>query len=67
MSESLYNFQKALLDLLNEDLEPSQIMQRLQSDSQFESFRDYTKDFDLDMIAVAAELAKKWGQQTDSF
>ena len=58
----LWNFQTALLELLSQPLSAQEKLARLETDTAFESYRDYVKTFDLRSIAVASELVLKWGQ-----
>lgn len=57
----LARFQSALLDLLHESLTVEKIRQRLRSDPEFAAYREYVDAMEPRMLAVAAELTKKWG------
>ena len=61
----LKEFQDRLMTLLTQDLEPQEVIARLQNDPRFASLRSYIDSFDLDMIAVASELVAKWGREQE--
>jgi len=62
--DALADFQAALLDLLARDLPPDEMQRRLRDDPAFADFRDYARQFEPRMLAVAAELVKKWGKRS---
>jgi hypothetical protein len=66
MADDLARFQAALLDLLSQDLPPDAMRQRLRDDPAFAEFRDYVDRFEPRMLAVAAELVKKWGKRSEA-
>lgn len=59
----LADFQSALLELLDQQLDAEQILARLHSDPVFVPYRSYIDTFEPRMVEVAAELVKKWGQR----
>ncbi|MBI1831439.1 MAG: hypothetical protein HYR84_08320 [Planctomycetes bacterium] len=63
-NDELARFQAALLDLLFQDLPIDVVQARLQSDPAFADFRTYVDGFEPRMLAVAAELVKKWGKRS---
>ncbi len=65
MSEKspLAEYQDALLELLSSGKPQSVIIETLATDSRFEPYRDYVKDFDPDMVEVACELMGKWAKR----
>lgn len=65
MSEKspLEEYQDALIELLSSGLSQDEVLQALETDHRFESYRDYVKDFDPDMVAVACELMGKWAKR----
>jgi uncharacterized protein (UPF0276 family) len=58
----LSEFQDSLIKLLNRDLKPEEMLQALSTDSQFKPFYPYVNQFDIDMIAVASQLVRRWGK-----
>ena len=63
-ADDLARFQAALLDLLSQDLPADAMRQRLRDDPAFAEFREYVVGFEPRMLAVAAELVKKWGKRS---
>jgi hypothetical protein len=63
-SDALAAYQDALLDLLAADLSPEEIEQRLREDAAFAMFRADVSQFEPRMLAVAAELVRKWGKRS---
>ena len=63
-ADDLAAFQAALLALLAEDLPAETLLHRLREDAAFAGYREYVEGFEPRMLAVAAELVKKWGKQT---
>jgi hypothetical protein len=63
-TDDLARFQAALVDLLAQDLPADVIQGRLHEDAAFAEFRDYVDGFEPRMLAVAAELVKKWGKRS---
>ena len=61
--KQLASFQSSLLELLDSNLSPEEMLDRLQTDPQFAEFRSYTDTFELPMVEVASELVKKWGHK----
>jgi hypothetical protein len=61
---SLSDFQDALLELLSSGLSHDVILKTLETDPRFEGYRDYVKEFDSDMVAVACELMGKWSKRS---
>ena len=59
----LAEYQDALLELLASGLSQDAILEALRTDPCFERYRDYVKEFDPDMVAVACELMGKWAKQ----
>ncbi len=62
--DDLAAFQAALLDLLDRGLPAEEVRRRLRDDPAFAAFRGYVEAFEPRMLAVAAELVKKWGRRT---
>lgn len=62
-ADDLAAFQAALLTLLAEDLSAETRSRRLREDAAFAGYREYVEGFEPRMLAVAAELMKKWGKQ----
>jgi hypothetical protein len=62
----LLDYQDALLELLSSDLSQDAIFDTLETDPRFECYRDYVREFDQDMVAVACELMGKWAKRTPS-
>jgi hypothetical protein len=62
--DELARFQAALLELLARDLPAPALQEHLRDDPAFAGFRAYVDTFEPRMLAVAAELVKKWGRQT---
>jgi hypothetical protein len=60
---TLVEYQDALLELLSSGLPQDAILETLKTDPRFEPYRDYVKEFDPDMVAVACELMGKWAKQ----
>lgn len=63
-------FLDALLDpvdgfLLDRGLTVEELRQSLGEDAAFAPFRGYVGAFEPRMLAVAAELVKKWGRRSD--
>lgn len=46
-------------------LSQSEVLEQLNSDPRFESYRDYVGTFDPDMVAVACELMVKWAKHKE--
>lgn len=63
--EKLAEYQDALLELLSSGLSQDQIIETLRTDARFQHYREYVKEFDPDMVAVACELMDKWAQRVD--
>lgn len=59
----LEEYQDALLELLASGLSQDEIFAALRTDPSFECYRDYVKEFDPDMVAVACELMGKWAKR----
>lgn len=62
MSDDLADFQAALLALLAKGLPAETMARRLREDPAFAAYRAYVQEFEPRMLAVAAELTKKWGR-----
>ena len=62
-NEELAAFQAALLELLQSDLQPGQIVERLRSDAAFEGYRDWVATFEPRMVETAASLVKRWARR----
>ncbi len=62
---TLLQYQDALLELLSSGLSQNEILETLKTDSRFEPYKDYVKDFDPDMVAVACELMGKWAKRSE--
>ena len=62
-ADDLAAFQSALLELLAQELPADVIERRLREDAVFAEFRTYVETFEPRMLAVAAELVKKWGRR----
>jgi len=60
--ETLLDFQDALLELLSSGQPELAILETLRTDVRFNKYKDYIKDFDPDMVAVACELMGKWAK-----
>lgn len=56
-------FQDKLLKILWTQDDPDTITNRLEAISPSEPMKDYVREMDRNMVALAAELAKQWGQQ----
>ena len=63
-ADELAAFQAALLKLLAEDLSAETLSRRLREDAAYAGFREYVDGFEPRMLAVAAELVKKWGKRS---
>jgi len=63
--ETLLDFQDALLELLSSGQPELAILETLRTDVRFNKYKDYIKDFDPDMVAVACELMGKWAKFKD--
>ncbi|MBX9947651.1 MAG: hypothetical protein K2Y39_00675 [Candidatus Obscuribacterales bacterium] len=63
--ETLLDFQDALLELLSSGQPELAILETLRTDVRFDKYKDYIKDFDPDMVAVACELMGKWAKFKD--
>lgn len=61
----LQEYQDALLELLSSGKTHGEIVEILNKDPQFETYRDYISQFDPDMVEVARELMGKWAQRVD--
>jgi len=61
----LQEFQDALNELLASGKSHAEIMEELNSNPQFESYREYISEFDPDMVEVARELMGKWAQRVN--
>jgi hypothetical protein len=59
----LLEYQDALLELLSSEQSQDEILETLETDPRFECYRDYVKQFDPDMLAVACELMGKWAKR----
>lgn len=59
--EKLALFQSRLMQLLWEEAAPAKIREALLADEALAPFHDYVASMEDRMIAVAAELAHKWG------
>ena len=59
-SSPFLEYQDALLELLSSRLPQDEILESLRTDPRFEGYRDYVKEFDPDMVAVACELMGQW-------
>ncbi|MBA4064165.1 MAG: hypothetical protein C0501_10715 [Isosphaera sp.] len=64
--DDLAAFQAALLDLLDRNLPAEELRRRLRDDPAFAAFRGYVETFEPRMLAVAADLVKKWGRRSGS-
>ena len=62
----LADYQSALLELLDSSLSPEEIRAELEIQFNDSPLRDYLRSFDLEMIAVAKELVRKWGKRQSS-
>jgi hypothetical protein len=62
-ADDLASFQAAILELLAQDLSASDIRKRLGKDAAFAPFCTYVESFEPRMLAMAAELVKKWGRR----
>lgn len=62
-ADDLASFQGALLELLAQDLSASGIRERLRQGAAFAPFCTYVETFEPRMLAVAADLVKKWGKR----
>jgi len=60
---TLEEYQDALLELLTSGLPQKVILESLATDPRFESYQDYVKNFDPDMVEVACELMEKWAKR----
>jgi hypothetical protein len=65
-ADELARFQTTLLDLLSREVPTDEIQRRLHEDTAFAEFRAYVDRFEPRMLAVAAELVKKWGKRSES-
>ena len=54
-------YQDALASLLEQGLEPDDVLARLRKDPRFESIHEYIDSIDADMLQVASELQEKGG------
>ena len=63
-ADDLAEFQAALVELLAQDLPADVFERRLREDAAFAEFRAYVGGFEPRMLAVAAELVKKWGRRS---
>lgn len=59
--EEIASFQEAFLELLSEESAGDALHRRLTTDPRFSRYRDQVARWDVRMLAVAAELLKKWG------
>lgn len=59
----LAEFQAVMLELLDDNLAPQEIVARLQADPRLADYHDYIATFEPRMVEVAAELIKKWGRR----
>ena len=62
-SDLLARLQDRLLDLLDSDYTPEQIIEQLKSDPQLSSLHAYLDSFEPRLIAVGKELVRKWGRK----
>ena len=58
-------FQDKLLKTLWTQDDPETIMNRLEVASPSEPMKDYVREMDQQMVELAAELVKRWGQKVD--
>lgn len=56
-------FQAALLDALDQGLEPQELIERLLRDPQLAEFAAYICAFEPRMVEVAIQLLAKWGRR----
>ena len=56
-------YQKLLVELLDSDRSPAQIIEELRNVGDLAGYREYIDSFDEDMIAVGKALVTKWSQR----
>lgn len=61
---TLMQYQNLLVELLDSDRSPAQIIEELRKASDLADYREYIESFDEDMIAVGKALVAKWSQRT---
>lgn len=59
--EELARYQALLLELLDAELPPNEVIRRLLEDDATIPFRDYVRSFEPRCIEIATILVKKWG------
>lgn len=64
--KTLMQYQTLLVEFLDSDRSPAQIIEELRNASDLVDYREYIESFDEDMIAVAKALVAKWSQRSET-
>lgn len=62
--KTLVQYEDLLVQLLDSDKSPAQIIEALKSATALADYSDYIATFDEDMIAVGKALVGKWSERT---
>lgn len=62
--KTLVQYQIRLVELLDSDKSPAQIIEELRNAGDLEDYREYVDSFDTDMIEVGKQLVAKWSQRS---